>query len=195
MLRTTAAFLAAAIAVQADTTTVDSVQVLVDAARVQVGTTVSYDPAYVAIDYPGGDVPIERGVCTDVVVRAFRALGIDLQKLVHEDMKKHFCAYPDRWGLSKPDPNIDHRRVPNLMTCFTRRGMSLPVTQEAGDYLPGDIVSCKIPGDLDHIMLVSDTTAEATGRRMVVHNIGAGAQLADVLFEFTLTGHYRWFKR
>ena len=165
---------------------------LVTAARGQVGKTVSYDPAYVSLTYPGGDVPIEKGVCTDVVVRAFRtALSTDLQKLVHEDMAANFKAYPKLWGLSRTDANIDHRRVPNLQKFFERRGCKLPVTQEAGDYQPGDLVTCTVAGKLPHIMIVSDKKS-ADGRPLVIHNIGAGAQEEDCLFTYPLTGHYRW---
>lgn len=165
---------------------------LVEAARKQVGVTVRYDPAYTSLAYPGGDVPVERGVCTDVIIRAARAgLSLDLQKLVHEDMKANFGAYPKNWGLSRPDKNIDHRRVPNLQAFFKRRGFSLPVTQVAKDYQPGDIVTCTVPPNLPHVMIVSDKTT-ADGRPLVIHNIGRGTQEEDVLFTFPLTGHYRW---
>ncbi|MCB1225976.1 MAG: DUF1287 domain-containing protein [Verrucomicrobiales bacterium] len=164
---------------------------LVTAARAQVGVTVSYDPAYQTLDYPRGDVPRERGVCTDVVIRALRdALDFDLQKAVHEDMKAHFSAYPKIWGLKKTDRNIDHRRVPNLRTFFERRGWSLPVTQKAADYEAGDLVTCTVPPHLPHIMIVSDRRA-ADGAPMVLHNIGRGTQEEARLFEFPLTGHYR----
>jgi len=186
--------LSATTALRGDTLSVDSVKQVIDAAMGQINVTLRYDPTYTALEYPGGDIDMERGVCTDVIIRALRSVGIDLQKLVHEDMKKHFDKYPKIWGLKKPDPNIDHRRVPNLMTWFTRRGMSLPVTQDEKDYLPGDFVTWKIPGNLDHIGLVADTKVEGTGRYGMVHNIGAGAQLEDVLFGFTITGHYRFFK-
>ncbi|BCU77007.1 DUF1287 domain-containing protein [Luteolibacter sp. LG18] len=165
---------------------------LVEAARKQVGVTLTYDPAYAVLGYPGGDVPRERGVCTDVVVRAFRdGLSNDLQKLVHEDMKANFGSYPKQWGLSKTDKNIDHRRVPNLQTFFKRRGLVQPVTKEPGDYQPGDLVTCTVPPNLPHIMIVSDKKT-ADGRPLVIHNIGRGAQEEDVLFVFPLTGHYRW---
>lgn len=165
---------------------------LVTAARKQVGVTLLYDPAYVSLAYPGGDVPRERGVCTDVVIRALReGLSSDLQKLVHEDMKANFRAYPKIWGLSKTDKNIDHRRVPNLQAFFKRKGMSLPVTKEPGDYLPGDLVTCTVPPHLPHIMIVSDKKT-SDGTPLVIHNIGNGAREEDVLFTYPLTGHYRW---
>ncbi len=161
-------------------------------AHAQVGTTVLYDPAYVDLKYPGGDVPADRGVCTDVIIRAFRAVGIDLQQAVHEDMKAHFSAYPKNWGLSRPDTNIDHRRVPNLMTFFTRQGKSLPVTANAADYQPGDVVTWSIPGGLPHIgLVVTETAPDDPARHLMIHNIGAGARMEDVLFGFKVIGHYR----
>ncbi len=167
---------------------------IADAARGQVGITKSYDPAYVALDYPGGDVPKDRGVCTDVVIRALRkALDADLQKLVHEDMRANFPKYPRNWGLSRPDRNIDHRRVPNLRTYFKRRGLSLPVTKKASDYRAGDLVTCTVPPHLPHIMIVSDRKAP-DGTPLVIHNIGRGTREENRLFEFKLTGHYRWKK-
>ena len=160
------------------------------AARQQVGQTLHYDPAYVGLAYPGGDLPIEKGVCTDVVVRALRtALNLDLQQAVHEDMRAAFSAYPDNWGLRKPDPNIDHRRVPNLRRYFERQGYSLAITKRAGDYLPGDLVSCTV-GKRPHIMVVSDRKTPG-GLPLVIHNIGRGTREEDRLFAFPLTGHYR----
>jgi uncharacterized protein YijF (DUF1287 family) len=160
------------------------------AARRQVGQTLHYDPAYVGLAYPGGDLPIEKGVCTDVVVRALRtALNLDLQQAVHEDMRAAFSAYPDNWGLRKPDPNIDHRRVPNLRRYFERQGYSLAITRRAGDYLPGDLVSCTV-GKRPHIMVVSDRKTPG-GLPLVIHNIGRGTREEDRLFAFPLTGHYR----
>jgi uncharacterized protein YijF (DUF1287 family) len=160
-------------------------------ARAQIGKTVSYDPSYRALDYPNGDVPIETGVCADVVVRALRqGLGIDLQKLVHEDMKSHFSQYPQNWGLRAPDKNIDHRRVPNLQTYFKRSGWDLPISKAPQAYRPGDLVTCIVPPKLPHIMVVSDRTNEA-GRPFIIHNIGAGTQEEDRLFDFKITGHYR----
>ncbi len=165
---------------------------LVTAARSQVGKTVTYYPPYVALSYPGGDLPEDRGVCTDVVIRAMRsAWKIDLQKEVHEDMAANFSTYPKKWGLERTDRNIDHRRVPNLMTFFKRRGYNLPVTQKAENYQPGDLVACTVAGKLPHIMIVSDKRT-AGGRPLIIHNIGAGAQEEDKLFAFPLTGHYRW---
>lgn len=163
---------------------------LPELARQQIGVTIEYDPAYVVLPYPRGDVPMDRGVCTDVVIRAFRGIGIDLQKAVHEDMKKNFSAYPRNWGLKRPDKNIDHRRVPNLRTYFKRRGWELPLTQKAADYHPGDIVTCTVAGNLPHIMIVSDRRA-ADGTPLIIHNIGAGTEEEDALFLFPLTGHYR----
>ena len=164
---------------------------LVTAARSQIGITVRYDPTYMSLDYPGGDVPRDRGVCTDVVIRAMRdAFGVDLQRQVHRDMQAHFAHYPQRWGLTGPDPNIDHRRVPNLKTYFKRQGWSLPVSENPSAYRPGDMVTCIIPPHLPHIMIVSDRKSP-TGVPFVIHNIGAGVQEENRLFEFELTGHYR----
>ena len=159
-------------------------------ARRQIGVTLEYDPAYVRLNYPGGDVPQDRGVCTDVVIRAMRQLNFDLQKEVHEDMKQNFALYPKRWGLKRPDKNIDHRRVPNLQTFFKRKGWSLPVTTNKADYKPGDLVTCTVAGSLPHIMIVSDRKA-ADGTPLIIHNIGAGTEEEDCLFTFPLTGHYR----
>jgi uncharacterized protein YijF (DUF1287 family) len=164
---------------------------VVEAARTQIGKTVSYDPIYRELDYPNGDVPIETGVCADVVVRALRqGIGIDLQKLLHEDMRVSFSRYPQKWGLKQPDKNIDHRRVPNLQTFFRRSGWALPLSQAPRDFLPGDLVTCTVPPNLPHIMIVSDRT-NASGRPAIIHNIGAGAREEDRLFEFPHTGHYR----
>jgi hypothetical protein len=152
---------------------------------------VRYDPAYVKLAYPGGDVPASTGVCTDEVIRTYRALGLDLQKLVHEDMKAHFSKYPRHWGLSRPDKNIDHRRVPNLQTYFKRQGASLPVSQDAANYLPGDLVTCTVPPHLPHIMIVVPAP-DGSPTPWVVHNIGRGPRLENCLFTYPLTGHYRW---
>lgn len=169
---------------------------LVAGGEVQIGRTVSYDPAYERIAYPAGDVPFERGVCTDVIIRAYRSgLGADLQKLVHEDMRRNFAAYPALWGLKKPDPNIDHRRVPNLQAFLRRNKASLPVSDNPRDYQPGDIVSQKLSNGLAHIVLVTHRASADGKRPMAVHNIGAGARLEDVLFAFTITGHYRFQPR
>ncbi|MDO9107708.1 MAG: DUF1287 domain-containing protein [Coriobacteriia bacterium] len=163
---------------------------LAQAAENQVGKTVRYDASYVQIDYPGGDVPIDRGVCTDVVVRAFRALNIDLQVDVHEDMTEHFSEYPQNWGLSGPNTNIDHRRVPNLQTYFRRAGKSLEVTARPQDYWPGDVVTWSVDGR-PHTGIVSRRLVPDGQYYCVVHNIGAGAQIEDALFSFEITGHYR----
>jgi uncharacterized protein YijF (DUF1287 family) len=164
---------------------------IVNAARMQIGKTVNYDPAYVGLKYPGGDVPISKGVCTDVVIRALRiARKMDLQKLVHEDMRRNFSKYPKIWGLSRTDRNIDHRRVPNMQTFFKRKGWSLPVTKKKENYKPGDLVTCTVAGKLPHIMIVSDQKT-SDGTPLVIHNIGSGAREEGRLFEFPLTGHYR----
>ena len=165
---------------------------LVEAARSQIGVTVTYDPAYTALAYPNGDVSLEKGVCTDVVIRALRkAYSIDLQKLVHEDMKQHFSLYPKNWGLSKPDKNIDHRRVPNLQTYFRRHAKILRVSKNPFDYQPGDLVTSMLPGNLPHIMIVSDKKT-LSNTPFVIHNIGRGTQEENALFAYPLTGHYRW---
>ncbi|MDP4624920.1 MAG: DUF1287 domain-containing protein [Akkermansiaceae bacterium] len=167
---------------------------IVEAARKQVGVTLSYDPAYVSLEYPGGDLPRERGVCTDVVIRALRdGLDKDLQKLVHEDMKANFGKYPKIWGLKGTDRNIDHRRVPNLMTFFERKHEKLALQDQLaeGDFKPGDIVTCTVPPNLPHVMIVSDKK-NAKGLPLVIHNIGGGAQEEDRLVSFPLTGHFRW---
>ncbi len=166
---------------------------IVEAARCQIGVTIAYDPSYQVLEYPNGDVPRERGVCSDVVVRALRdARGMDLQQLVHEDMEAHFLLYPSllRWRMIKPDANIDHRRVLNLERFFGRSGWSLEVTKEAGDYLPGDIVTCRIGGELPHIMIVSDRKSPA-GIPLVIHNQGGGTREEDCLFGHVITGHHR----
>ncbi len=160
------------------------------AAMSQVGKTVTYDPAYVRLAFPNGDVPIDRGVCTDVVVRAFRELGVDLQLEVHRDMAAHFERYPKLWKLTRPDPNIDHRRVQNLRTWLQRRGAELTVTTSGADYWPGDLVTVDVTG-LAHIMVVSTTLAADGQHYLVAHNIGQGTQVEDRLFEFPITGHYR----
>ena len=166
---------------------------LSNAGLAEVGITTIYDPSYVKLDYPGGDVPIDRGVCTDVVIRALRAVDVDLQVLVHEDKKKSPEAYPHDWGASPLDANIDHRRVPNLMVFFRRHGKEVPLSQSGTDYLPGDIVVWRLPSGLLHVGLVTDRLVPGTDRPFMVHNIGEGAQCEDTLFAFTLVGHYRWF--
>lgn len=164
---------------------------LISAARDQVGVTVEYDPAYVKLAYPGGDVPPEKGVCTDVIIRAMRrAFNFDLQKMVHEDMRKNFSIYPKKWGLKKPDRNIDHRRVPNLQKYLSRHATQIEISSTTDSFLPGDIVTCTLPGNLPHIMLVSDKKT-ASGTPLVIHNIGQGTREEDCLFMFPLTGHFR----
>ena len=159
----------------------------------QVGKTTGYDPSYQSIDYPNGDVPVETGVCSDVIIRGFRKADVDLQKDIHEDMKDSFAAYPKKWGLSKPDANIDHRRVPNLMTYFTRKGKSVSTTTRAEDYLPGDVVTWDLGNGVDHIGIVVNVWSKPTQRYFIVHNIGAGTRMEDVLFSWRITGHYRVF--
>jgi uncharacterized protein YijF (DUF1287 family) len=166
---------------------------LSNAALNEVGMTTVYDPSYVKLDYPGGDVPLDRGVCTDVVIRALRRVDVDLQVLVHEDKKKFPDAYPHDWTGSPLDANIDHRRVPDLMVFFKREGKEQPVSKLEADYLPGDVVVWRLPSGLLHIGLVTDRTVHGTNRPLLVHNIGEGAQCEDVLFAFNIIGHYRWF--
>jgi len=168
-------------------------KLVIDDALDQTHHTVRYDPAYVRIDYPGGDIPIERGVCSDVVVRAFRKSGVDLQKNVHEDMMRNFSAYPQRWGLTEPDANIDHRRVPNLMKYFERMGKAKAITYNTNDYQPGDIVVWDMGGGLSHIGLISNLRSASSGKLMTIHNIGRGAQIDDRLFDWKIIGHYRYF--
>jgi len=153
---------------------------------------VVYDPSYFSIDYPNGDVPEDKGVCTDVVIRAYRKMGIDLQKNVHEDMKTNFSAYPKIWGLKRTDKNIDHRRVPNLMTYFKRQGAEKVISDLAKDYLPGDIVCWNLGGAITHIGIVVNKKSTDGKRNLIVHNIGAGQVLADCLFDFKIIGHYRY---
>ena len=153
---------------------------------------VTYDPKYYSLEYPGGDLPADRGVCTDVIIRAYRKVDIDLQKEVHEDMKNNFSKYPQNWGLSQTDKNIDHRRVPNLMTFFSRHGKEKPISENATDYLPGDIVCWNLSGGITHIGIVVNKKSEDGLRPMIVHNIGNGQELADCLFKFKIIGHYSY---
>lgn len=153
---------------------------------------VTYDAAYVRIPYPNGDVAADRGVCSDEVVRAYRLMGIDLQRLVHEDMRRAFHAYPKRWGLSQPDSNIDHRRVPNLATFFTRHGTSLPVSSRGRDYKAGDVVTFALSDGRPHIGIVTERMSADGERPLVMHNIGFGPQIEDMLFSLTITGRYRY---
>lgn len=165
---------------------------IVSAARARTLADVRYDPAYVKLTYPNGDVSADTGVCTDVVIRTYRnALGYDLQKAVHEDMRANMSAYPKIWGAKRPDRNIDHRRVPNLETYFKRKGASLPITKEAGDYLPGDIVSWRLGGSLPHIGVVSDKKSP-WGTPLIIHNVGAGPVEDDLLFNTQINGHFRY---
>jgi len=167
---------------------------LSDAAIALTKQKVVYDPAYFKISYPNGDVPSDKGVCTDVVIRAYRSLGIDLQKNVHEDMQKNFNKYPNKWGLKSTDTNIDHRRVPNLMVYFSRYGEVKPITDKPGDYLPGDIVCWNLGGAVTHIGLVVANPGGGNKKPLIVHNIGSGQVLADCLFDYKITGHYRYGK-
>lgn len=153
---------------------------------------VVYDPSYFSIDYPNGEIPANKGVCTDVIIRAYRKIGIDLQKRVHEDMKAHFDAYPKNWGLKTTDTNIDHRRVPNLMTFFKRQDTEKSITKKPKDYKPGDVVSWRLNNGLTHIGIVVDRKSKDGKRPLIVHNIGGGQVLADCLFDFKIIGHYRF---
>lgn len=168
---------------------------LLAAAIERTDHAVHYDPAYVHIAYPGGDVPVDTGVCTDEIIRIYRAVGIDLQKEVHEDMQAHFWSYPNplRWRLLHTDTNIDHRRVPNLMVFFSRKGQNISPTANAADFLPGDIVAWDLGGNVPHIGMVVDKKSPQTGRFMIVHNIGAGPKMEDVLFQWKIIGHYRYW--
>src|ERR1700736_5657575 len=165
-------------------------QKLVDAAIERTHHAVRYDPAYVRIPYPNGDVPSGTGVCTDEIIRSFRAVGIDLQKEVHEDMLHNFLAYPNqrRWLLAHTDTNIDHRRVPNLMSFFARKGELLTTSMQSDDYAPGDLVTWDLGGNVPHIGIVVDRKSARTGRYLIVHNIGRGPQMEDVLFNWRITG-------
>jgi uncharacterized protein YijF (DUF1287 family) len=167
---------------------------LSDAALSLTKQQVTYDAEYFVIPYPNGDVPPDKGVCADVIIRAYRKLGIDLQKEVHEDMKQHFSAYPNFWGLKTTDANIDHRRVPNLMKFFSRKGTVLPITQNPNDYKAGDIVCWNLGGNITHIGLVVNKKSADGLRPLIVHNIGGGQVLADCLFSFKIIGHYRYGK-
>lgn len=155
---------------------------------------VSYDPSYFKIPYPNGDVPADKGVCTDVIIRAYRKLGIDLQKEVHDDLKANFSKYPKNWGLTKPDKNIDHRRVPNLMVFFERHGTKLPISASAEKYVPGEIVCWNLGGGITHIGIVVNRKSADGKRYLIVHNIGAGQVMEDCLFKFKIIGHYRYWK-
>lgn len=167
---------------------------LIDAAKSQIGVTLRYDPGYYSLTYPGGDIPRIAGVCSDVVIRAYRdGLSTDLQKLVHEDMQHAFSSYPHEWGLKRPDANIDHRRVPNLRRFLARHGAERPVSHKGEDYRPGDLVTQRVGGNLPHIAIVSDILSDDGTTPLVIHNIGAGTRLEDTLCAFPITGHYRYF--
>lgn len=167
---------------------------LLEGADEQLKITRNYDPSYVVLKYPMGDVPPETGVCSDVIIRAFRNAGVDLQKEIHEDMTASFSAYPKKWGLKSADSNIDHRRVPNLQKFFTRRGKSLPITQNSAEYQPGDVVAYDLDGKgMTHIGIVSNLWNEPTKRYSIIHNIGGGAVAEDKIFDWKLIGHYRYF--
>lgn len=172
----------------------DFATILSNSAISIIDRTIRYVPDYVSIPYPNGDVPKNTGVCTDVVIRAYRKLGIDLQKEIHEDMKKRFSEYPKIWGLKRPDKNIDHRRVPNLQTFFRKHGKVLPITQNPLDYKPGDIVTWMLPGNLPHIGIVINKKSNDNKRYLIVHNIGGGQVAEDILFNFSITGHYFYEK-
>ncbi|GAB1403683.1 MAG: DUF1287 domain-containing protein [Lentimicrobiaceae bacterium] len=165
---------------------------LADSALVLTHQKVQYDPSYFKINYPNGDVPSGKGVCTDVVIRAYRKLGIDLQKEVHLDMASNFEKYPKNWGLTKPDKNIDHRRVPNLMTFFSRKGTEKKISLDPKDYLPGDIVCWNLGGGITHIGIVSKIRSTDKDRYLIIHNIGAGQVIEDCLFSFKIIGHYQF---
>lgn len=164
---------------------------LARAARAQIGVTVSYDAAYIRIPYPNGDVPRDRGVCTDVIVRAYRSFGVDLQVLVHRDMASAWGAYPNPWRMKTTDRNIDHRRVPNLAVFFQRHGQAVAGLADSAKFLPGDLVTWRLPSGVPHIGVVSDQRTPS-GTPLILHNIGMGAQEEDVLFAYTVTGHYRY---
>jgi uncharacterized protein len=167
---------------------------LVAAAVERTRHSVRYDPVYVRIPYPGGDVPADTGVCTDEIIRSYRAVGVDLQKEVHEDMERNFSAYPRKWHwlLGHTDANIDHRRVPNLVVFFQRHGETLPITTRADSYQPGDLVTWDLGGGVPHIGIVVDRKG-GDQRYMIVHNIGRGPQMEDVLFNWKITGHFRYY--
>jgi uncharacterized protein YijF (DUF1287 family) len=167
---------------------------LVAAAVERTNHSVTYDGSYRAVAYPGGDVPDSIGVCTDLIVRAYRAIGIDLQREVYEDMSSAFGEYPKIWGLSRPDANIDHRRVPNLRVFFRRHGEVLRVTRDSNDYSAGDLVTWELPGNIPHIGIVTDERSRDGKRPLIAHNIGRGPEVEDMLFDYKITGHYRYME-
>ncbi|MCW3077020.1 MAG: putative amidase domain protein [Bacteroidetes bacterium] len=177
----------------------DFYEKLVDKSIEQTKEKVRYEPAYVQMKYPNGDVPSNTGVCTDLVIRAYRGVGIDLQKEVHEDMLKRFKDYPKLWNLKKPDSNIDHRRVPNLMVYFKGKGASLKITDNRSDYKPGDVVTWNLENKhstsgITHIGIVTDIKNIHGDGYMIAHNIGGGNVLEDMLFSYTIIGHFRFKK-
>ena len=165
---------------------------LVKAAQERAQHKVIYDGSYRQIVYPMGDILLSKGVCTDLVIRAYRKVGIDLQQLVHEDMRDNFSEYPKIWGLTSTDTNIDHRRVPNLQMFFKRNGTELKISQTESDYRAGDLVTWMLPGNLPHIGIVSDQLIKDTFRPKIIHNIGKGPVEDDILFKYPITGHYRY---
>ncbi|MDL5366881.1 DUF1287 domain-containing protein [Xanthomonas sp. NCPPB 2654] len=169
------------------------VRTIIAASRERMSLGEVYDPKYYTMAYPGGDVANDRGVCTDVVIRAYRHLGIDFQQLIHEDMRRDFSAYPQLWGSQSTDRNIDHRRVPNIERFLTRKGASLPISDRAVDYRPGDLVTWRLAGGLPHIGIVSDRHAPSSDRLLILHNIGAGTAEDDVLFSYPIVGHFRYY--
>ena len=171
----------------------DNVDRVIGSALEQTKQTFYYDPSYRRLVYPGGDVPHDRGVCTDVVIRAFRKARVDLQVLVHQDMTQAFHAYPKQWGLSRPDPNIDHRRVLNLIKYFERKGKDLPLKGNPQNFFPGDIVAWRLPNGSPHIGIISNVQVPGKDRYLIVHNIGFGTKLEDILFQYKMIGHYRFF--
>jgi uncharacterized protein len=171
----------------------DSLKQFILNAHEQTKITRYYDLSYVKLTYPGGDVSPEKGVCTDVIIRAFRSVGIDLQKLIHDDMVQYFNEYPKKWGLKKPDSNIDHRRVPNIVTYLKRKGKAIEITDNGDDYQPGDIVTWNLGDMVDHIGLVSDIVAKSGAHYKMIHNIGRGTELEDMLFSYEITAHFRYF--
>ena len=166
-------------------------QKLSNAAISLINKDIQYDPSYFRIEYPNGDIPAEKGVCTDLIIRAYRITGIDLQKVVHEDMTRNFSTYPGNWGLTKTDPNIDHRRVPNLMVFFERKGEKLNISDDPDKYKPGDIVCWDLGKGITHIGIVTDQKS-TMDRPLIMHNIGNGQILADCLFSYKIIGHYRF---
>lgn len=172
---------------------IDAAHTLIAASRARIPLGEIYDPSYYSIPYPGGDVPNDRGVCTDVVIRAYRKLGIDFQKIIHEDMASNFSAYPKLWNMRSTDKNIDHRRVPNIETFLRRKGAALSNSAQGADYRAGDLVTWRLPGGQPHIGIVSDRYAPSSERPLILHNIGAGTVEDDILFRYSIHGHFRYF--